>query len=140
MPVKLGQRSRDKLMQCVEPLIRVINRAELMAPYDFTVLETLRSDQRQKDLYRQGPHVTPFDGVIKRSKHQADKNGKARAIDLAPYPIDWQDLRGFSVLAGVVLAAARAERVWIRWGGDWDGDGTFTDQTFHDLPHFEVME
>jgi hypothetical protein len=26
----------------------------------------------------------------------------------------------------------------IRWGGDWDGDRSLEDQTFHDLPHFEV--
>jgi hypothetical protein len=26
----------------------------------------------------------------------------------------------------------------VRWGGDWDGDRQLLDQTFDDLPHFEL--
>ncbi len=39
---------------------------------------------------------------------------------------------------GYVLGVASEEDVDIRWGGDWDGDRSLEDQTFHDLPHFEV--
>jgi peptidoglycan L-alanyl-D-glutamate endopeptidase CwlK len=28
----------------------------------------------------------------------------------------------------------------IRWGGDWDGDQDFRDQTFDDLAHFELIK
>jgi peptidoglycan L-alanyl-D-glutamate endopeptidase CwlK len=27
----------------------------------------------------------------------------------------------------------------IRWGGDWDRDEELHDQTFFDLPHFELI-
>jgi peptidoglycan L-alanyl-D-glutamate endopeptidase CwlK len=27
----------------------------------------------------------------------------------------------------------------IRWGGDWDSDTEVNDQTFIDLPHFELI-
>jgi peptidoglycan L-alanyl-D-glutamate endopeptidase CwlK len=39
---------------------------------------------------------------------------------------------------GFVLGVAEETGVDIRWGGDWDGDRSLEDQTFHDLPHFEV--
>jgi len=26
----------------------------------------------------------------------------------------------------------------IRWGGDWDSDTDLKDNTFNDLPHFEI--
>jgi len=39
---------------------------------------------------------------------------------------------------GFVLGYAEELNVEIRWGGDWDGDRKLEDQTFHDLPHFEI--
>ena len=27
----------------------------------------------------------------------------------------------------------------IRWGGNWDGDGQFSDQTLFDFGHFELI-
>lgn len=39
---------------------------------------------------------------------------------------------------GYVLGVASERGDDIRWGGDWDGDRSLEDQTFHDLPHFEV--
>ncbi len=38
---------------------------------------------------------------------------------------------------GYVLGVASETGDDIRWGGDWDGDRSLEDQTFHDLPHFE---
>jgi len=89
--------------------------------------------QRQRALYKQG--TTRIDGLTKLSQHNYSPS---RAFDLAPYPIDWQDRARFYVLAGVVLGAAADLGIDLRWGGDWDGDGTFQDQNFHDLPHFEL--
>ena len=28
----------------------------------------------------------------------------------------------------------------LRWGGDWDKDGSTTDQNLNDLPHFELYK
>lgn len=38
---------------------------------------------------------------------------------------------------GFVLGTAEEMNIDIRWGGDWDGDRSLEDQSFHDLPHFE---
>lgn len=71
-------------------------------------------------------------------------------MDVAPYPIDWgtegsaeerrKALARFYHFAGYVLAVADAQGVGLRWGGDWDGDQTFTDQAFDDLVHFELLD
>ena len=47
---------------------------------------------------------------------------------------------------GVVLGIAKMLKAEgkidssIRWGGDWDGDTHIKDQTFIDLPHFEIKK
>ena len=44
----------------------------------------------------------------------------------------------FHTLAGVMFACAHTYNIELRWGGDWDGDGTSLDQNFDDLAHFET--
>lgn len=34
--------------------------------------------------------------------------------------------------------AAQACDLQLRWGGDWDGDGDYTDSNFFDGPHWEL--
>ena len=62
------------------------------------------------------------------------------AIDVSPYPINWRDTKRFYYFAGVVKAAAYSLGLNIRWGGDWDSDNDFNDQTFMDLVHFELID
>ena len=37
-----------------------------------------------------------------------------------------------------IMISARIVGVELRWGGDWDSDLDFLDQTFNDLAHFEL--
>ena len=60
------------------------------------------------------------------------------ALDVCPYPIDWNDKDRFYNFAGLVKGIAISMDIKIRWGGDWDGDNDLKDQTFFDLPHFEL--
>lgn len=62
------------------------------------------------------------------------------AVDVAPYPIDWSKTNRFFYLAGAVGAIAQSKGYTIRWGGNWDGDNVFDDQTFNDYCHFELIE
>ena len=62
------------------------------------------------------------------------------AVDIAPYPIVWSDHDKFRALANRVIGIGLALGIKLRWGGDWDGDLSFKDQTFHDLPHLEIEE
>ena len=40
---------------------------------------------------------------------------------------------------GFVLGTAEELGIGVRWGGDWDSDRKLTDQSFDDLPHFELL-
>lgn len=126
--VKLGQRSRDRLATVDPTLQAVIKRAFETVPFDVTVIEGIRSKERQVELVKQGASKTM------NSKHLA-----GRAVDLAPYPVDWNDKSRFNVLAEHVLAAAKELGVKVRWGGDWNQNGDWRDERFYDGPHFELM-
>lgn len=127
-----GKRSKERLKTLHPDMVRVLNRAMSWQIMDFSVLETLRTDQRQRRLVSIGASKTM------NSKHLKQSDGYSHAVDSAPYPIDWQDTGRFYILNGIIRAAAKVEGVDIRTGADWDSDGIIKDQSFHDLPHAEI--
>ncbi len=135
MTFKLGNSSRAKLVTCHPTLQEIVEEAIAVTPYDFTVLEGNRSVELQMEAFRSGK--SHIDGVTKLGNHNLTP---ARAVDLAPWPIDWDNLKRFHILAGIIMGVAGSMNVTLRWGGDWDGDGDFTDQSLHDLPHFELLK
>ena len=100
---------------------------------DVSVLWGYRGEVYQNKLYRKGLSKLQFP----RSKHN---KVPSQAFDLAPYPIDWNDLHRFCYMAGIVLGVASQLGVRIRWGGDWDMDTELKDNKFNDLGHFELVE
>ncbi len=72
-------------------------------------------------------------------------NGKhnsipSRAVDVAPYPIDWNDRERFSYFAGARgIGVGASPGIAGRWGGDWDKDNKLKDNSFDDLVHFELV-
>jgi peptidoglycan L-alanyl-D-glutamate endopeptidase CwlK len=98
---------------------------------DFTVLETLRTLERQQELFNEGKAKTMT------SKHLI--RPLSRAIDVAPYPIDWDYLPSFYYLAGVWMSIAGRHNINLRWGGNWRKDNNFKDNDFMDLVHFEIV-
>lgn len=128
---RFGKKSLEKLSQLDERLQRVLKKAiELM---DFAILEGSRDEQTQNEYFRLGKSKVQFPN----SKHNQTPS---KAVDLVPYPIDWADQSRFHFLAGLIIGIGKAEGVEIRWGGDWNRNGKFHDQSFHDLPHFEISE
>ena len=104
---------------------------------DCRILEGHRSYGRQDELFEEG-RTTLRGGDSKHNRTPSE------AVDVAPwYPdpphIHWEEHREFYLFAGFVFGVADELQIPIRWGGDWDGDLTFRDQTFHDLPHFELL-
>lgn len=123
-----SQRSKDRLRTCDERLQQVFMEV-LSLGIDHVVLEGHRTRERQADLLEQGKTKTM------NSRHLASPS---LAVDVAPYPIDWNDHERFYLFAGKVLGIALSMGIRLRWGGDWDNDGDVHDQSFMDLVHFEL--
>jgi hypothetical protein len=72
-------------------------------------------------------------------------NGKhntlpSKAMDVAPYPINWNDTEAFTLLAGVFFGAAAVLGIKLRLGADWDGDFNTLEHSFKDRPHIELAD
>ena len=130
---RFGKRSKERLRGVDARLVNVLN--EVVKYFDITVIEGLRSQKRQDELVAEGKSKTKF------GKHVLGK-----AVDIAPYPIDWQARDDFHLLGGFVLGVASQMGVNVRWGGDWSasslykGKLTTKDNSFDDLVHFELKE
>ena len=73
-----------------------------------------------------------------KSKTMNSKHLTGKAVDVAPYPIDWNDRERFTYFAGYVMGIAAKMGIKLRWGGDWDRDHNLKENSFDDLPHFEI--
>lgn len=124
---RFGKRSKERLKGVDVRLINVLN--ELIKIMDVTIIEGLRTKERQEELLKKGATK------VKYSKHMEGK-----AVDLAPYPIDWEDTDRFYYMGGMIRGIAKQLNINVRFGGDWDSDGNIRDQTFMDLVHIEVKD
>ena len=124
---RFGKRSRERLKGVDPKLVNVLN--EVVKHFDITVIEGLRSQERQNELVAQG-----------KSKTKYGKHTQGKAVDIAPYPIDWECRDDFHYLGGFVRGIATSMGVKVRWGGDWDSDYTTKDNSFDDLVHFEILD
>lgn len=159
MSITLGTRSLSRLEGVDPRLVRVVKGAAILAEKweDFTVLEGVRTREQMMVNYGKGrtaaqlavhgipaKYAQPQAGKVTwlrdpfNSPHKALPTG-GRAVDLAPVPIDWNDRARFVALRNLMFAAAKAERVAIRWGRDWDNDGIYEEKGETDGPHFELV-
>lgn len=123
---KFGKKSQERLRGVNSELVNVL--FELVKIMDVTIIEGVRSQERQDRLVAEGKSKTKF------SKHLT-----GRAVDLAPYPIDWEDRDRFHYMGGMLRGIAHQMDVKVRWGGDWDGDGETKNNNFDDLVHIELV-
>lgn len=131
---KFGKRSKKKRETLHPKLQKIVDEA--IKHVDFSILEGVRTVERQKELVATGKSKTM------KSKHLPIKSGiykgKSRAMDAMKYPIDWDNWQRNYLFAGYILGVANSLGIKLRLGADWDGDFTTKDQSFHDLPHFEL--
>ena len=125
MNFNLSARSRQRLQGVHEDLVQVVERAIRITEVDFTVLEGLRSTERQQRLFEK--KATLLNGVTRRSRHQT-----GHAVDLGALidgEIRW-DWPLYHKLAGAMKKAADQLETALEWGGDW--------KRFPDGPHFQL--
>lgn len=127
--VKLSRASAEKLNTVRMELRQVVLKAFETVPFDVTVIEGYRNKDRQDQLFAEGKTK------VRVSRHQS-----GFAVDLCPYPVDWNDKARFITLAEHMFAAAKELGVTIRWGGNWSRDNVHDKppSSFVDMPHFEI--
>lgn len=156
MTYQYGRTSSARLNTCHKDLQRVARLALSLGLMDISVICGNRSEDEQNALY---PKYTSV--KFPSSKHNAMPS---LAVDLAPYHsvygylsghktqinriagaenISYMEARCFIAseynrLAGIVLSCAKHLNIKLRWGGDWNSDSNTLDQSFIDLPHFEL--
>lgn len=121
--------SQDRLSTCHPQLQALMN--EVIRHTDILVIEGHRGQEAQDKAFREGKSKLKWP----QGKHNSLPS---LAVDIAPYPINWNDLPAFHRLAQVVLETAESMGIKIRWGGDWNGNGSSKDERFLDLVHFEL--
>lgn len=115
----LGDRSTKNLVGVNADLVKVVKRALELSPVDFTVIEGLRTKERQAELMKQG-----FTRTL-NSRHIIGE-----AVDIVPLPVDWKNPKPFGLVAEAMKKAADELGVKVTWGGDW--------KSFVDLPHYQI--
>lgn len=134
-------------------LVRVMNEAIVDTPFDFTIVEGVRSEATQKKYFSWGRSVvnpnsgplkgkplgaivTNANGTTKKSNHQVKADGYGHAVDLYPYFNGSVQVSGREVEARLkaisnhIKRKAAAQGVTVVWGGDWKSP--------YDPPHFEL--
>ena len=122
--------SRARLDTCI-PELQDLFEAVLQFN-DHSIIQGYRTEKQHYTYMLEGKTKVPYS----RTYHRFNPS---KAIDVAPYPIRWKDQGAFYVFAGVVMTIAKEKGYapYLRWGGDWDRDGQYNDQTFYDLVHWE---
>ena len=126
-------KSRTKLSTCHPDLQSLMN--EVIKHIDCVILCGVRTLEEQQAAFKAGN--SKCDGIHNKSKHQAHEDGYSWAVDVAPFPIDWDDAQRFKDLAKVIMdIAAKLHESGIMkhklvWGG--------TFKSLVDLPHYELV-
>lgn len=118
MSYKLGPKSLMNLKGVHPDLQRVVERAISISESDFTVLEGLRTLERQKTLLAAG-----------KSKTLHSRHITGHAVDITPFPISW-DWKDYPPIEKAMKQAAKDLGVDLEWGGDW--------KSFPDAPHWQL--
>lgn len=126
-----SQTSLKKLATCETELIDLFSHVVKIV--DCTVIWGHRDRQQQNDLFERGFSKLKYPN----SKHNSNP---AKAIDVMPFPVDWQNRERIILFAGFVMGVAKEMGVAIRWGGDWNDDFNPKNEAFFDGAHFELID
>jgi peptidoglycan LD-endopeptidase CwlK len=128
MPV-FGATSKANLATCHPDLQHVLNEA--IKHVDFSVTCGYRGQVEQDKAFAEGKS---------KLKYPNGEHNKipSNAVDVAPYPINWNDAEAFTLLSGVIYGIACMMGIKLRLGADWDGDFNTLEHKFKDRPHIEL--
>lgn len=124
---KFSQRSLNNLQGVHPDLVLCVKAALQASEVDFTVVEGMRTLEKQREYFSKGASRTM------RSYHLRQPDGFAHAVDLYPYfdgkvQVTAPD-RYWRMIAVAMKKVAADIGVRITWGGDW--------KSFCDMPHYQ---
>ncbi|AUG85448.1 lysozyme [Acinetobacter phage SH-Ab 15497] len=143
-----------KRLEGVNPkLVKVVRRALEISKEDFMVIEGVRTKEQCYINFGKGrsgaeclaagvpsKYAQPNLAKVTWLKNPLNsKHVTGNAVDLAPIPLDWNDLKRFDQMAQAMFQASAELNIPIRWGADWDNDGVFREKGETDSPHFELV-
>lgn len=126
---KLSEKSLEKLKEC-HPLLQQLFM-KVSEKFDCSVICGHRNKADQDEAVRTGKSKQPWP----TSKHNSTPS---MAVDVVPYPINWNDKLAFCYFAGYVKGIALGLGISVRWGGDFNQDNNLKNDSFIDMPHFEL--
>ncbi|MBK6881321.1 MAG: M15 family metallopeptidase [Elusimicrobia bacterium] len=118
---KFGKRSKKELATAHPDLQRLFNA--VIERIDCAVICGHRGHADQDKAFAEGKSKLEWPN----SKHN---KVPALAVDVVPFPIDWNDLARFDALAAVVKAEAKRLNIKVECGIDW--------KKFPDAPHYQM--
>ena len=125
-----GETSLKRLSECDQDLQDIMFEAIDMM--DLTILQGHRPKVEQDEYFALGTSEVQW-------PHSKHNSRPSKAVDVAPYPVEWADRERMHYMAGMIKGIADQKGIAIRWGGDWDMDGEVKDNSFDDLVHFELI-
>lgn len=144
MAYVLSKRSLNSLSDVDPRLAAVVKRAIEITEQDFVVVEGKRSREQMMINYGLGrtsaqlaKHGIP--AKYAQPKHAkvtwlnnpfASNHASGRAVDIYPYPVDYDDLSKYSKINEAVQKAAKELGVNVKWGGNFTKN--------KDRPHYEL--
>jgi peptidoglycan LD-endopeptidase CwlK len=124
---QLSPNSLRRLVGVHPDLVRVVKTAIAISRQDFSVIEGVRTYEKQREYFRAG-----------KSRTMNSRHLTGHAVDLMPwgdfdrdgdFEGSWE-LAHFYPLNDAMQQAARTCGVKVTWGGSW--------ASFVDAPHFEI--
>ena len=125
-----GKSSTQKLETLHPDLQLILNKS--IKVYDFSIICGHRNKTDQNKAFTEGRSKL----IYPNSKHNSLPS---TAVDICPYPIDWENRDRFIFLAGIIYYVSRQLGIEIRFGGNWSMSWQFENQKFDDLVHFELV-
>lgn len=119
-------------LNTLHPKLQKVLR-EAIKHADFAITCGFRNQVDQDKAYAEGKSKLKW-------PHGGHNKQPSRAVDVAPYPIDWNDAEAFTFLAGFIVGIGRTMGIKIIAGIDWDGDGNVREHSFKDRPHLQLHE
>lgn len=118
----------------LHPMLQAIVDFILNEVSDISLTTGHRGEAAQNEAFRTGHSKVKW-------PHGKHNTYPSIAVDLQPYPYPRSEIKlrqQLAYIAGRAIEYGRQRGVQVRWGGDWNQDGSNVDNAFDDLFHLEL--